>query len=174
MPSNHSKNGKSLSWDSAARSYDRLSQLHREIASIYAELAALKPVESAKRVVPINSKSGNLLGNILLTNGKVKVEVVSYLSIDNAPYSWLKNYLKSLAEKDETFRFILDEENHALKSIEIEGKITPDLARKLESALKWSFIRMGADADTASNEPEPVCKNSTEMQGHFSKAKEES
>ena len=174
MPSNHSKNGKSLSWGSTARSYDRLSQLHREIASIYAELAALKPVESAKRVVPINSKSGNLLGNILLTNGKVKVEVVSYLPIDNAPYSWLKNYLKSLAEKDETFRFILDEENHALKSIEIEGNIAPDLAKKLESALKWSFIRMGGDASTASNEPEPVCKNSTEMQGHFSKAKEES
>jgi hypothetical protein len=174
MPSEQSKNGEPLNNQATARLYDKLSRLHLEIASVYAELAAPKtPVEDAKKVVPINSKSGKLLANLSLTDGKAKVEAASYLPTDNAPYTWLKNHLKSLADK-EALRFRLGEEGRVLKSIEIQGNITPELAKKLELALRWALNRMVGDTSTASKEPEAVCKDGrTGMEECPSKTKEE-
>jgi hypothetical protein len=160
MPIEHSKNNEPLNNQATARLYDKLSRLHLEIASVYAELAAPKPhVQDAKKVVPINSKSGKLLANLSLTDGKAKVEATSYLPTDNAPYTWLKNHLKSMADK-EALRYRLGEEDQVLKSIEIQGNITPDLARELESALRWALNRMVAGESTASNRPAAVCKDS--------------
>jgi hypothetical protein len=108
-----------------------------------------------------------------LAESKASVEVVSYLQTDNAPYTWLKNHLKSLADK-EALRFGLGEEGRVLKSIEIQGNITPELARKLESALRWALNRMVGDTSTASKEPEAVCKDvRTEMEERPSKTEEE-
>ena len=161
MPSEHSKNGNPADLEITAKLYDRLRRLHLEIADVYAELAATKPSQSADKVVPINSKSGKLLANLSFANNKARVEVVSRLPTDNAPYTWLKNYLKSTAEKDQAFHFGLKEEEHALKSIEIEGNIMPDKATKLESALRWAFNRMDKESGTASNVPQPVSENNT-------------
>jgi hypothetical protein len=174
MPLEQSKNGEPPNNQATTRLYDKLSRLHLEIASIYAELAAPKPhAKNEEKVVPIKSKSGKLLATLSVTDGKAKVEAASYLPTDNAPYTWLKNHLKSVADK-EALRFRLDEEDRVLKSIEIQGNITPELARKLESALRWALNRMVGDTSTASKEPEAVCKDGrTEMEERPSKMEEE-
>jgi len=174
MSSENSKNGNARKWQAAAKLYDRLRQLHLEIADVYAELAAAKPFQGAEKVVPINSKSGKLLANLSLADNKARVEIVSHLPTDNAPYTWLKNYLKSTAEKDQTFRFRLHEDGQILKSIEIEGNITQDKARKLESALRWSFNRMDEESSTPSKEPEPASRDGrAQMQKHSPQAAQE-
>jgi hypothetical protein len=174
MPSEQSKNNEPLNNQATARLYDKLSHLHLEIASVYAELAAPKPhAKNEEKVVPINSKSGKLLATLSVTDGKAKVEAASYLPTDNAPYTWLNNHLKSLADK-EALRFRLGEEGRVLKFIEIQGNITPELARKLESALRWTLNRMVGDDSTASKEPGAVCKDGrTGMEECPSKTEEE-
>jgi hypothetical protein len=89
-----------------------------------------------------------------LTENEAKVEVVSHLPTDNAPYAWLKNHLKAMEEKNEAFHFRLGEKNHVLEFIEVEGNITSDLARELESAINWAFSRMATDNSTTLSEPE--------------------
>jgi len=174
MPSEQSKNGEPLNNQATTRLYDKLSRLHLEIATVYAELAAPKPhAKNKEKVVPIKSKSGKLLATLRLAESKASVEVVSYLQTDNAPYTWLKNHLKSVADK-EALRFGLGEEGRVLKSIEIHGNITPELAKKLESALRWALNRMVGDDSTASKEPGAVCKDvHTEMEERHSKMEEE-
>jgi hypothetical protein len=171
MPSNRSKNGMPVNSLATAKLYERLSRLHLEMASVYAQLAAPKPrVEGPEKVVPINSESGKLLANLSFTDGKAKIEAASYLPTDNAPCTWLKNHLKSMADK-ESLHFTLGEEDRALKSIEIQGNITPDLARKLESALRWALNRMVAGCGTGSKQPE--ADTGTEMRERASKTEGE-
>jgi len=167
MPLEQSKNGEPLKSQATARLYDKLSRLHLEIASVYAELAGPKPhSKNEEKVLPIKSKSGKLLANLRLAESKARVEVVSHLQTDNAPYTWLKNHLKSVADK-EALRLRLGEEDRVLKSIEMHGKITPELARKLESALGWALNRMVGDESIASKDVR------TEMEERTSKTEEE-
>ena len=158
----YSRNDELLNRQASAKLYDKLSRLHLEMAGIYAELASHKLlVDNAEKVVPIRSNSGKLLANLSLMNNKAKVEVVSHLTTDNAPYTWLKSHLKSLTEKDETLRFRFGEKDGVLEYVEIEGSVTPDLSRKLESACRWALSRMIADSGTASDAPQPVSKSDT-------------
>lgn len=174
MPLEQSKNGEPPNNQATTRLYEKLSRLHLEIASVYAELAAPKPhAKNEEKVVPIKSKSGKLLATLSVTDGKAKVEAASHLPTDNAPYTWLNNHLKSLADK-EALRFRLGEEGRVLKSIEIQGNITPELARKLESALRWALNRMVGGVSTASKESGAVCKDGrTGMEECPSKTEEE-
>ena len=155
MPSKDYKNGNLNNADNL-QLYDRLSRLHLEIASVYAELAAPKRnVENAEKVILINSKSGKLLANLSITSEGARAEAASNLPTDNAPYTWLKNYLKSMADKDNTFRYRLGEKDGILEYVEICSNITSHLSRKLESAFRWTFNRMITEGSTA-NVPRPL------------------
>lgn len=171
MASELPKNRELVNDQGTATLYDKLSRLHLEIASIYAELAASKPrVRSEERTVPIKSKSGRLLANLKLTENEAKVEVVSHLPTKNAPCSWLKNHLKAMEEKNEAFHFRLGEKDHVLEFIEVEGNITSDLARELESAINWAFSRMALGSIVSSESESIQTNRRTQTQEHFSKA----
>ena len=145
--SKYSKNDELPDQQDTARLYHRLSQLHLEIAKVYAELVTSnQSPQTVEKAIQINSKSGKPLANLLLMDGKVRVEITSHLPTDNAPYSWLKNHLKSITD-NEKVRFRLGEEDHLLRSIEIDGNITPDLVKKLQSALGWAFSRMSGESN---------------------------
>jgi len=161
MPSEHSKNGNPVDWQTTAKLYDRLRRLHLEIANVYAELATPKPFQNAEKVVSINSKSGKLLANLSITDRKLRAEAATRLPIDNAPYTWLKGYLKSLTDKDEKILCRLGEKENILEYAEVEGNITPALLRKLESAFRWTFNRMIVDNGTPTDAPQPDAKSDT-------------
>lgn len=135
------------------------------MARVYAELASHEPATTTgEKVLPIKNKSGKLLAYLRLAEGEAKAEVVNPLPIDNAPYAWLKNHLKAIAGKDQTFVFRLGEQDRLLRFIEMEGNITADLTKRLESALKWALSRM--DSDQSVNESNAPCKDEpTQSQG---------
>lgn len=170
MASELSKNGELANHQATARFYDKLSRLHFEMAKVYAQLALQKPhLRDEEGTVPIKTKSGRLLANLKFAENEAKVEVVTPLSTNNAPYSWLKNHLKTMEEKNEELHFRVLEKDHALEFIEVEGKITSELARELESAINWAFNRMALDSVTVS-ESKPVQANPlTQMQERSSK-----
>ena len=165
MPPQHSKNDEPIKHDATTKLYDRLSQLHLEIARVYTELASHEPAtRTGEKVLPIKSKSGKLLANLRLADRAAKAVVVTPLLTDNAPYAWLKNHLKAMAEKDQTFIFRLGEQDHLLRFIEMKGNITADLTKRLESALKWALSRM--ESDQSVNESSAPCKDEpTQSQG---------
>jgi hypothetical protein len=173
MSTQCSKNGEPINHEATAKLYGKLSRLHLEMARVYAELASQEPaVRTGEKVLPIKSKSGKLLANLQLTDRAAKAEVVNPLPTDNAPYAWLKNHLKAMTEKDQTFVFRFGEQGRLLNFIEMEGKITPDLTKSLESALKWALSRM--DSDQSTNESKASCKGKpAQAQGRALMVKEE-
>jgi len=174
MNSEHSKNGETINYQAIVRLHQKLSRLHLEMASAYTELATPKPlVRNGEKVVLIKSKSGKQLANLRFGSSQAKVEMANWLPTDNAPYAWLKNHLKSIAEKNGAFRFRLGEEDQVLKFVEIEGNINSALVRELGSALRWAFSRMDADYSSVSNQPSPSCQgNRTKTQECVSRTEE--
>jgi hypothetical protein len=173
MSSQQLRNDEPINHRTTAKFYEKLSRLHLEMARVYAELASQEPrIQTEDKVVSIKGRSGELLANLRLSNSEAKAEVANPLPTDNAPFAWLKNHLKAMAEK-RSLRLKLDEQDQVLRSIALLGNITPDLAKELQSALRWALSRMVA-ASNASKEAGVVCEDrGTRVEQHPSRADEE-